>query len=106
MKTNIRLASALLALAATTASLGMITPAHAQETNAVRISTADIDLSSSKGQRILDLRIARAADTLCYDANVRLDISARKSSKSCRASVVRAAQTAIDTRTAVQIASR
>jgi UrcA family protein len=106
MKISLKLTSALLALAATTASLGLISPAHAQETNATSISTTDIDLSSSKGQRVLDLRIARAAEMLCYDANVRLDISARKTSKACRASVVRAAQTTINARTAAQIASR
>ncbi len=106
MKTNLKFASALLAITATTASLSFITPAHAQEANAVHISTANIDLSSSKGQRILNLRVARAADVLCYDTNVRLDVSARKNSKSCKVAVVRAAQTAINAKTAAQIASR
>ena len=106
MKTSLKLASALLALGATTGSLGLITPAQAQATGVARISTANIDLSSSRGQRILNLRIARAANALCYDANERLDIRVRKATKSCRASVAHAAQTAINTRTAVRTASR
>ena len=106
MKTSLKLASALLALAVTSASLGLITPAHAQATSTTRISTANIDLSTSKGQRILDLRVARAADALCYDANGHLDISIRKASNSCRASVMRAARNAINAKTAAQFASR
>ena len=106
MKTHLKLASALLALGATTASLDLITPAHAQTTSVTRISTTNIDLSSSRGKRILDLRIAPAADTLCYDANEHLDISVRKTTKSCRAEVVRAAQTAVNTKAAAKIASR
>lgn len=104
MKTNLKLASALLAIGATTASLGLITPAHAQEVSVIHISTANIDLSSPGGQRILNLRIARAAEALCYDANARFDIRVRKAGTACRDEAIRSARAVVSERTMTQIA--
>lgn len=103
MKTTLKLASALLALGATTASLGLITPAHAQDVNAASISLANIDPASAKGKRLLALRIHRAAETLCYDANERLDVRVRKAGNACRDDVTRSARTAIGNRATAQV---
>ncbi len=104
MKTTLKLASALLALGATTASLGLIVPAYAQDSNAASISIANLDLATAKGQRLLSLRIHRAAESLCYDANDRLDIRVRKAGAACRDEVARSARAAIDMRAKLQVA--
>jgi len=103
MKTTLKLASALLALGATTASLGLITPAYAQDSNAASISIANLNLATARGQRLLSLRIHRAAETLCYDANDRLDSRVRKAGNICRNEVTSSARAAIGGRATVQV---
>ena len=98
MKMTLKLTSMILALGATTASLGFISPAQAQAASEMRISTANLDLATGHGQRLLKLRIHRAADALCTDANERLEIGVRQAANICRADVTRSARAAITER--------
>jgi UrcA family protein len=100
-----KLSAAGLAFCAATLSLGFATPAPAAETvRSARIVYADLDLATPKGKRVLALRIARAADTLCGDLNERLDIRVRKAANACRAEVARDARQSING--TVRVASR
>ncbi len=94
MNTVVKMTALVLALGATTASVGFISPAQAQSLDQARIDTS-VDLASAQGQRTLERRIGRAADMLCSDASERLEIRVRKASNACRDDVVRSARATI-----------
>ncbi len=73
---------ATLLAAATTALFAV--PVQAQDISSVRVITRDLDLGTAQGQRILKLRIARAASTLCNSVNERFDAKVRLAQRQCR----------------------
>ena len=87
MKRMTILAAALAVAASTTP------PARAEGTASVSVPTHDLDLASPAGQRILRLRIARAASTLCDVASERLDARVRTAQSRCRAEAIAGART-------------
>jgi UrcA family protein len=88
-------------------SIGLIAPVSAQENLAqARISYRDIDVNTVRGQRILALRIHRAANALCDSADERLDSKARQTADQCRTQVKRDAQIAINAQSTVKFAHR
>ncbi|UVO55666.1 UrcA family protein [Sphingomonas sp. SUN039] len=90
----------LLAAAVVTAAV----PVSAQETASVRVATRDIDLSTTQGQRILDLRIDRAAHSLCDLANERFDLNVRVAQRQCRQAAVESAIASVQT--SIRLAAR
>lgn len=50
----------------------------------IRVRSSDIDITSVRGQKILALRIDRAAREVCDFANDRLDHQVRKIERKCR----------------------
>lgn len=88
-------AIALIAVAAAVA-VPVAAPAVAETVETVRVPTHDLDLATPAGQRILDLRIARAASSLCADPNARFSSQLRIAQNACRAAAVAAARTAHD----------
>ncbi len=60
------------------------TPAMAVDQESSRLSYADIDLNSSKGQAALDRRIDRIARQLCDTANDRFGNPVRAQQRACR----------------------
>jgi UrcA family protein len=87
---TIALASALITTAAIKAA-----PALAQapvvETNVSLVRTADLDLSSDAGRRLLDVRLARAAREVCGTASD-TDIQGKNAVRECRADVLERAR--------------
>lgn len=74
------------------AALAITSSAPALADSSARVSTRDLDLSTAQGQHVLDLRIARAADTLCQDANSRLSAQVRREVRQCRATAISTAR--------------
>jgi len=78
----IALVSGLLAAGAIKAAPAFAqAPAAAPEIQVSLVKTSDLDLSSEKGRRVLDLRLARAAREVCgipSDADVAGQSAARK----------------------------
>lgn len=56
----------------------------ADENASIRVRTNDIDISTAHGQKILALRIDRAAREVCDFANDRLAHQIRKIERKCR----------------------
>ena len=85
--------TALFALAII-ASAATITPTVAQAFEPVTVSsivrTADLDLSSSNGQRELDRRIVQAAREVCGEASD-FDLEGKNAARHCVADTVAAA---------------
>ncbi|MDB5690523.1 MAG: hypothetical protein JWL91_2399 [Sphingomonas bacterium] len=98
------------AILTTAASLGGISPAHAesydgtvanQERQAV-IALGDVDLSSPKGKAVIQRRIRAAATRVCgpLDREVSIEVMA------CRRAAIAAARTRLNERAAQQLAAR
>jgi UrcA family protein len=88
-------------------SIALATPGLAQDpAEQATISYRDIDVDTAHGQRVLALRIHRAASKLCESADERLDSKARIRASQCRAQVTRDAQVAISERSSVKLAGR
>lgn len=65
-------------------------------TNSVRVRTNDIDLTSARGQRILALRVDRAAREVCDYASDRLGHQVRKIERKCRDKAKASAMATVD----------
>ena len=95
----------ILIAAVAIASGAVITPAAAaRDGDSVRVSTHDLDLSTTRGQRVLDLRISRAASALCDTTNERFDAAVRTSQRQCRQAAIASAKSMKDG--ATRIATR
>lgn len=66
-------------------------PTEAQPT--VRVATHDLDLSSVAGQRVLDLRVARAAAHVCNTVDPRYASGVRVAQRQCREATIATART-------------
>ena len=88
-----KFAGVTFAIGATTASLAFATPAFAQAApvNSASIRIVDIDQTTAQGQRLLSLRIKRAAIAVCASGNEHLDAKARRASAICTNQVTEAA---------------
>jgi UrcA family protein len=73
-----------LSIIAILATLPLAANAASNETHSIYVHTDDINLASIKGQKILALRIDRAAREVCDFANDRLDHQVRKIERACR----------------------
>lgn len=91
-------------LAAAAIAVGTVTPASAQQSPSIKIATHDLDLATAKGQRVLTLRIARAASRLCDLTNERFDAKVRVAQRWCRDEAM--ATALASTPNAVQLAVR
>lgn len=58
--------------------------------NSIHVRTNDIDLGSASGQKILAIRISRAAREVCDFADDRLDLKIRKIERQCRDATIAA----------------
>jgi UrcA family protein len=96
--TSLILAAALIAASST--------PAFAQTEVSARVSTAGLDLASQRDKRILQLRINRAAASLCDQSNERFGVSVRKAQHACRDEAVRTAMADVEAQSGVTIAAR
>lgn len=97
-------------LAATLVAAGFITtatPAAAQSVStSVHVSYADLNLSSSTGQKTLERRIDAAAKIACdIDPNER-DLNAVLTSSRCLNTAVSGARASLAAATALELASR
>jgi UrcA family protein len=97
--------SALRYALAFAVAVALATPAFSVTPRSARISTHGVNLASAQGQRLISLRIGRAADQLCDRAGENLDIRARRVGAACRADVRERALTQLKLRTAVDLAS-
>jgi UrcA family protein len=95
-------------IAAATLAVSATNPALAQNDDAAvaKVSYGDIDLSSAKGQRLLKLRVSRAAAAVCDQVNERFDTAVRVEQGNCRADTVRTSIGTIMAINAIQIAAR
>ncbi len=75
------------------------TPSLAQDARSVRVATHDLDLTTSKGQRQLELRISRAATQLCETVNPRFDAGVRVAQRQCRETAIATALASAATKT-------
>ena len=92
---TIALASALITTAVIKAAPALAqTPAV--ETNVSLVRTADLDLSSEAGRRLLDVRLARAAREVCGTASD-TDLKGKNEVRQCRADVLAQARANRDT---------
>lgn len=73
-----------LAMIAAFAALPLAAAGASGHNTSVRIRINDIDLASASGQKILALRIDRAAHDVCDFANDRLDRKVRTIERKCR----------------------
>jgi UrcA family protein len=77
-------------LAAASAAVVSV-PAEAHDMSTARVVTRDLDLTSERGQRALNLRVARAATAVCSGVNARFDVTVRVAQRQCRdAAIARA----------------
>ena len=85
---KIILASALITAGALKAAPALAeTPSGNFETRISHVQTADLDLSSTAGQRKLDLRIAQAAREVCGKASD-VDLVGQNKARECRQEVI------------------
>lgn len=73
-----------LAMAAVVAALPLAANAASGEAHSISVRTNDINLTTIRGQKILALRIDRAAREVCDFANDQLDHKVRKIERLCR----------------------
>jgi UrcA family protein len=66
------------------AAIAIVPAAPAQTTPSLRVATHDLDLTTTKGQHVLRLRIARAASALCDVADARFGANVRVAQRLCR----------------------
>jgi UrcA family protein len=78
--------------------------AHAQQS--VNVDIGDLDLATAKGQRVLELRIDRAARTLCTSEALRQSPEMIRAERACRVAAKEQALAAVAHRQAVWMASR
>jgi UrcA family protein len=71
------------------------TVSQAEETNSVRVSYADLNLSSGTAQQTLQRRIAGAARTVCVIEDSR-EIALRTATNACRSDAIASAQPAYE----------
>jgi UrcA family protein len=71
-------------LIAVVATLPLAAANASDDNHAVRVRTDDINLATTSGQKILALRIDRAARNVCDFASDRLDHKVRKIERKCR----------------------
>ena len=85
----------LPALAALAAASALVVPtvSHAEDSNSVRVSYADLNLGTTFGQTKLQRRIAYAAETVCDTADAR-DLNILRAVRACRTGAVADAQPA------------
>ena len=76
---------ALATAAALIASPALAEPA--EQLNIATVHTADIDLSTDAGRRVLDQRLTTAAHQLCDTASA-VDLKALNAKRDCRAAVL------------------
>ncbi|MEM9310688.1 MAG: UrcA family protein [Pseudomonadota bacterium] len=90
--TMIKTAAAAIALAAALAAPGTV--AHAGKMPSVKVSYADLNLSSKAGQEIFDRRIKNAVEKVCgrLDRTLANDVQVRR----CRKKTIAAAQASRD----------
>ena len=100
MKTIIAIAIAATAFAASTVN------AQSNDTVSVRVSYADLNLSSASGRTTLDSRISAAAHAVCENGST--DLSAKMAANRCIKNALSGArlQVAAASPTAIVIASR
>jgi UrcA family protein len=91
---TIALASALITTAAIKAAPALAEAPVAQ-TNVSLVRTADLDLRSNAGRRLLDVRLGRAARQVCGTASD-ADLEGKNEVRQCRAEVLANARTARD----------
>ena len=91
-----------------TVSLSLIAAIAASPTQArsVSIGTSDLDLSTAKGQRTLDRRIANASATVCDSGAGYLDHGVRRAERLCRVATIRAATAQAKDLASPRLASR
>lgn len=80
-------AAALVSLVGAASALTLAAPAHAAMPGPIEIAavaTADLDLSSVEGQKILRLRLQRAAADVCGEASS-VDPAGKRWVRQCRA---------------------
>ena len=82
----------LIAAIAIASGAVITSAAAAHDGDSVRVSTHGLDLSTTRGQRALDLRINRAASALCDTTNERFDAAVRTSQRQCRRSAIASAK--------------
>ena len=84
------------------AALMPLVPAHAEVSkNTQTVAFRDLDLSSAKGRKALDLRIYRAAADVCGTASD-LDLVGQNDLKKCRVQTANAARADVDTQMAAR----
>lgn len=90
----------IIAAVAMTASVAV----NAQQSTMVGIG--DLDLATAKGQRIMALRVDRAARSLCAPEAVSQSPATIRAERACRAGAKQMALTSVASRTAVMVARR
>jgi UrcA family protein len=90
----------IIAAVALTASVAT----HAQQS--INVGVGDLDLATAKGQRIMTLRVDRAARTLCASESVSQNPKMMRAERACRAAAKQQAVTSVASRTAVLVAGR
>ena len=88
------------------AAIGLIGTTSLAQTAAVRVSYADLDLSTRAGRAVLDHRIARAANLVCDTADFPSDLEKYAAGRSCRDRTVTAAKQAVALKIAPRYAAR
>ncbi len=78
----------------------------ADDSQSIRIRTADLNLATASGQKTLALRIDRAARELCDTADDRYGPQVLKAKRLCRKEVKAVALAAVKTRTPEKMANR
>ncbi len=73
-----------LSVIALVSVMPLVTAAASVDDHSIRVRTGDINMSGARGQKILALRIERAAREVCDFANDRLDRQVRKIERKCR----------------------
>jgi UrcA family protein len=81
----------IILLAAAAIAATPLGPTVAQDIARVRVATHDIDLTTAKDQRVLTLRITRAANIVCGGVNDRFDTGVRIAQRACRDETTKAA---------------
>lgn len=90
----------IIAAVALTASVA----ANAQQS--ANVAVGDLDLATAKGQRVLALRVDRAARALCASEAVSQSPQMIRTERACRADIKQQAFASVASRAAVQVASR
>lgn len=84
-------APAKLSMIAVFAALPLAPVDASGQSSSKQVRTDDINLASEQGQKILALRISRAAREVCDVADDRLDLKIRKIERKCRDAAIASA---------------